>query len=42
MKIEEDALANTERRRRQAGDMEVGVMKLANGASDARPEEFGH
>ena len=42
MKIEEDALANTERRRRQAGDMEVSIMKLANEASDARTKEFCH
>ena len=42
MKIEEDALANMEGRRRQASDMEVSVVKLADGASNARAKEFGH
>ena len=42
LQVEEDALANLRGGRREAGDMEVGVVDLADGAGDAGTKEFGH
>jgi hypothetical protein len=42
LQVEEHALANLRGGRREAGDMKVGIVNLADGTGDARAKEFCH
>jgi hypothetical protein len=42
LQVKEHALADLRGGRREAGDMQVGIVNLANGTGDARAKEFGH